>query len=321
MAGPAVLAVLDVLIGMDEVGERGGATLPGLETRQARRMTSGTERAARRFAGIEDWPTADLVAGIVEGQIAGAAAVLGAAAAIARAVDAAALRLAEGGRLIYAGAGSSGRMAAQDAAELPPTFSWPHERAVSIMAVEGAEDNRDAAREALARLELVRNDVVVSVAASGNTPFALAALEHAREVGALAVGIYNNPEGALGATADIAILVDTGPEIVAGSTRMKAGTAQKVVLNCISTAIMIRLGFVHRGLMVEMKPTNRKLRLRAERIVAELAAGDAQAAAQALADAGGSIKLATVMLLKSLPRAEAEALLASAAGNLRAALR
>src|SRR5690606_26649561 len=122
-----------------------------------------------------------------------------------------------------------------------------------VRAVEGAEDNRDAAREALARLELARNDVVVSVAASGNTPFALAALEHAREVGALAIAIYNNPEGALGAAADIAILVDTGPEIVAGSTRMKAGTAQKVVLNCISTAVMIRLGFVHRGLMVEMK--------------------------------------------------------------------
>jgi N-acetylmuramic acid 6-phosphate etherase len=160
---------------------------------------------------------------------------------------------------------------------------------------------------------------VLSIAASGRTPFAIAALQYAREVGALAVGIFNNRGSRLGEVANIAILVDTGPELIAGSTRMKAGTAQKVVLNCISTGVMVRLGYVYRGLMVEMKPTNNKLRERAELMVAELADVDIDTARRALAE-GGSIKTATVMLLKKLSYAEAEALLARGHGNLRTAL-
>lgn len=290
---------------------------------------SGTEDASGRYAVIEDWSTPELTVGIIESQLAGVAAVLPAAGALATAVDATAARLAAGGRLIYAGAGTSGRIAAQDAAELPPTFAWPYERAIALMAgggqalqqaAEGAEDSTEEARAALAGLKLERNDVVIALAASGRTPYAIAALEYAREVGALAIGIYNNREGKLGAAADIAIVVDTGPEFLAGSTRMKAGTAQKVALNCLSTAVMIRLGFVYRGKMVEMKPTNAKLVLRAGRIVADLAGCELDVAAKALEEAGGSIKLATVMLLKSLSRAEAEALLAAGQGNLKAAL-
>ena len=290
---------------------------------------SGTEDASGRYAAIEDWSTPELTVGIIESQLAGVAAVLPAAGALATAVDATVARLAAGGRLIYAGAGTSGRIAAQDAAELPPTFAWPYDRAIALMAgggqalqqaAEGAEDSTEEARAALAGLKLERNDVVIALAASGRTPYAIAALEYAREVGALAIGIYNNREGKLGAAADIAIVVDTGPEFLAGSTRMKAGTAQKVALNCLSTAVMIRLGFVYRGKMVEMKPTNAKLVLRAGRIVADLAGCELDVAAKALEEAGGSIKLATVMLLKSLPRPEAEALLAAGHGNLKAAL-
>jgi N-acetylmuramic acid 6-phosphate etherase len=289
-----------------------------------------TETASARFADIENWSTGELVEGIVEGQFAAIAAVRAAQPALVAAIEAAAARLADGGRLIYAGAGTSGRIAAQDAAELPPTFNWPYERAIPVMAggepallraAEGAEDNRDAARQALAALGLTAADVVVALAASGRTPFAIAALDYAREVGALAVGIFNNRGSALGAASDIPILIETGPELIAGSTRMKAGTAQKAALNCLSTGIMVRLGFVYHGKMVEMRVSNDKLRGRAVKMVADLAGSDEPAARQALADAGGSIKLATVMVLKALTRTEAEAALAAARGNLRDALR
>lgn len=291
---------------------------------------AGTEGASPRYASIENWSTADLVGGIIEGQLSGVAAVQAATPQLTAAIDAATDQLSRGGRLIYVGAGTSGRIATQDAAELPPTFNWPYERAIPVMAggegalvraVEGAEDNRQAARDALARLSLGPNDVVISLAASGRTPFAIAALDYAREVGALAVGIFNNPGSKLGAAADIPILIDTGEELLAGSTRMKAGTAQKVALNCISTAVMVKLGFVYRGKMVEMRASNDKLKERAELMVAELAGCDALTARSALAEADGVIKLAVVMLLKSVRKAEAEKLLESGRGNLRAALR
>jgi N-acetylmuramic acid 6-phosphate etherase len=291
---------------------------------------SSTETASPRFAEIEHWSTADLVDGIVEGQFSAIAAVRLAQPALVEAIDRAASRLAEGGRLIYAGAGTSGRIAAQDAAELPPTFSWPYERAVPVMAggepallraAEGAEDNREAARQALIDLSVGPKDVVVALAASGRTPFAIAALDHARQVGALAIGIFNNRGSKLGEASDVAILLETGPEFIAGSTRMKAGTAQKAALNCISTGVMIKLGFVYRGKMVEMRVSNDKLRERAVKMVAELADRDETAARQALEAAGGSIKLATVMLLRAASREEAEVMIAVARGNLRDALR
>ncbi|MCD7061374.1 N-acetylmuramic acid 6-phosphate etherase [Pelagibacterium xiamenense] len=291
-------------------------------------MTS-TETASRRYATIEDWSSTEIVEGIVEGQFSAIAAVQSARAAIAEVIDRAAQRLEAGGRLIYLGAGTSGRIATQDASELPPTFSWPYERAVSLMAggdsaftqaAEGAEDSEQQAVDALERLGVNDLDVVLGIAASGRTPFAIAGLVHAREKGALTVGIYNNPEGRIGAVCELPILLDTGPEFLAGSTRMKAGTAQKAALNCISTGVMMKLGFVYRGLMVEMRATNAKLRERAVRMVAQIAQTDADAARATLETADGSIKLASLMLARSLDRNAAQARLDAAKGNLRRAM-
>jgi len=289
---------------------------------------STTESFSQRFSSIEDWSSDELVDGIVEGQFAAIAAVHAARASIAQAIDAAALRLADGGRLFYAGAGTSGRIAAQDAAELPPTFNWPYERAISLMAggeraliraAEGAEDKRELAEQGLREHNAGPNDVVVALAASGRTPFAIAALDHARSVGALAIGIYNNKGGKLGEAADIPILMETGTEFLSGSTRLKAGTAQKAALNALSTGIMIRLGFVYRGKMVEMKASNVKLQERAVLMVRDLTGADMEAAHKAL-DEGGTIKMATVMLLKGVSSAEAGTILQAAKGNLRQAL-
>jgi N-acetylmuramic acid 6-phosphate etherase len=288
-----------------------------------------TENAAGRYADIDNWSTRELVDGMVESQFTAIAAVSGARADLAEAIDAIAERLGRTGRLIYLGAGTSGRIGAQDGAELPPTFNWPYERAVTLMAggpgalvkaVENAEDSITAAAEGLDGLGLTRTDVVIGLAASGSTPYVVAGLEHARRKGALTIGMLNSPGGRVGAVADIAILLDTGPEFLAGSTRMKAGTSQKVALNIISTGVMIRLGFVYRGKMVEMRATNAKLRERSVRMVSELTGAAPELARQTLEQADGVIKLATVMLLKSLDRKAAEAALAAAGGNLRKAL-
>lgn len=292
-------------------------------------MIKPTENAAGRYADIDNWSTRELVDGMVESQFTAIAAVSGARADLSRAIDAIAERLGATGRLIYLGAGTSGRIGAQDGAELPPTFSWPYERAVTLMAggpgallkaVENAEDSTTAAADGLDRLGLTPSDVVIGLAASGSTPYVVAGLEHARRKGALTVGMLNAPGGKVGEVAEIAILLDTGPEFLAGSTRMKAGTSQKVALNILSTGVMVRLGFVYRGKMVEMRATNAKLRERAIRMVSELTGASPEAARAALEEAGGTIKLATVMLLKSLDRSAAEAALVAAGGNLRRAL-
>lgn len=292
-------------------------------------MNPATEAASPRFMGIEDWPAADLVAAMAEGQMAATAAVAAAAPALAGAVEAAAARLKGGGRWVVLGAGTSGRLAVQDAVELRPTFDWPDARLLTLMAGgpeamlrarEGAEDDGAAAEAALAAAGIGPADVVVGVAASGGTPFTLAGLRFARARGALTVGLFNSPGAAMAAAAEHPVLLDTGPEIVAGSTRMKAGTAQKAALNILSTGVMVRLGFVHRGRMVEMRPTNAKLRARAEAMVAELAGVSPEAAAAALAQ-GGSIKVAVVMLARGLSRAESEARVAEAGGTLAGALR
>ena len=290
---------------------------------------STTESASPRYATLEDWSSSDLVAGILEGQYAAIAAVQAASAQIADELDRSAERLARGGRLIYLGAGTSGRIATQDAAELPPTFNWPYERAITLMAggkeavfhaAEGAEDSEQLAIDALDGIGISENDVVIGLAASGRTPYAIGGLAHARARGALTIGIFNNRGGRLGEVADVPILIETGVEVLSGSTRMKAGTAQKAVLNCISTGVMVRLGFVYRGLMVEMRPTNVKLQDRAAKMVATLADADYATASNALEQAEGSIKLATTMLVLGLDRAAAERRLDAVAGNLRAAL-
>jgi anhydro-N-acetylmuramic acid kinase len=300
--------------------------LPGGRTAWPR---PATERASPRFATIDGWDSSDLVAGMLDGQFAAIAAVRAASPALSRAIDAAADRLRSGGRIVTLGAGTSGRIATQDAVELRPTFDWPASRTLTLMAGgdaaliaarEGAEDAGPEAIEALTAHEVGPTDVVIGVAASGGTPFTLAGLHHARTGGALTIAIYNSPGAPMSRAAEHPILLDTGAEFIAGSTRMQAGTAQKAALNILSTGVMIRLGYVWRGKMVEMRPTNAKLRLRAIAMIADLTDTDPDTARTALDAAGGTIKLAVVMLASALDRAGAEALLARHGGNLARAM-
>jgi N-acetylmuramic acid 6-phosphate etherase len=287
-----------------------------------------TENANARFLDLDAWPVAEALEAMWEGQAAAVASVRPALPAIARAVDAAAAALGEKGRLIYVGAGTSGRIAVQDGAELPPTFDWPEKRLVFAMAggpramttsAEGAEDDAAAGTRAIVSARVRPTDVVVGVAASGRTPFTLAALRAARARKAVTIAIANNPGAPLLKAAAHPILLDTGGEVIAGSTRMKAGTAQKAALNLLSSAIMVRLGRVHRGQMVNMRASNAKLRLRAAAMVADLGGGTAAQAHKALDAAGGDIKLA-VLLRAGMGLAGARALLKRHRGNLRAAL-
>lgn len=289
-----------------------------------------TESVDPRFRDLDAWTSLEAVTAIWESQLAAVAAVGPALAAIAHAADAAAGRLESGpGRLAYAGAGTSARVAVQDGTELPPTFDWPEERLLFLVAggpqaltraTEGAEDDRGEAARQVAEARLGPDDVLIGVAASGRTPFTLAALDAARAAGALTIGLTCNPAPEFLSACDHPILADTGPEVVAGSTRMKAGTAQKVVLNMISTQVMVRLGRVHEGLMVEMRPLNSKLRQRAAEMVARLSGATPQAAHEALESCGWSIKEA-VLVAWGLGRGEAAQRLRAAHGRLRAALR
>ena len=287
-----------------------------------------TETVDPRFADVDRWPTASLVEAMLEGQLAAVAALKGQTAAIAAAAEAAAVRMRRGGRLVYAGAGTSGRLAVQDGVELSPTYNWPAERLVFLIAggtvaltrsVEGAEDDVEAARTEVRSAGVGPDDVVIAVAASGRTPYAVAALETGRDLGALTIAIANNPDTPLLAHADHPIVADTGPEIVAGSTRMKAGTAQKAALNMLSTAIMLRCGLVHRGLMVNMRISNEKLVQRARRMVAALADTDEAQAADALARAGNDLRRA-VLVARGFSPDDADAMLTAAGGDLGDAL-
>lgn len=287
-----------------------------------------TETVDPRFADVDRWPTLSVVETMLEGQLAAIAALKDQTGAIAAAAEAAALRMHKGGRLVYAGAGTSGRLAVQDGVELTPTYNWPSDRLVFLVAggtgalmrsVEGAEDNVEVARSEVAAAEVGPNDVLIAVAASGRTPYAVAALEAARARGALTIAIANNPGTPLLAAADHPIVADTGAEIVAGSTRMKAGTAQKAALNMLSTAIMLRCGLVHRGLMVNMRISNEKLFHRARRMVATLAGIDEARAADALDLADKDLRRA-VLIARGLSPQDAADRLAQAGGDLGDAL-
>jgi N-acetylmuramic acid 6-phosphate etherase len=289
----------------------------------------GTENVSRRYAGLDAWEPSDILDSLIEGQLAAVAAVRAVRHELERAALAMEERLRNGrGRLIYAGAGTSGRLAVQDGAELPPTFSWPRERLLLLIAggkealtqaIEGAEDEFERGADLIRRHDVNRDDVVVAVAASGTTPFTLACLSEARSRGALAIGIANNPETPLIAGADHGIWLDTGPEAIAGSTRMKAGTAQKITLNLLSSLVMIRLGRVFDGLMVDVQATNAKLVRRAENMLMHLTDRGRAEVRDALQRAGGSVKLA-VLLLQGCTVEEAEAALERAGGQLRTAL-
>lgn len=287
-----------------------------------------TETVDPRFLDIDLWPTQVAIEAMLEGQMAAMATIRGQASAIAAAAEAAADRLRRGGRLVYAGAGTSGRVAVQDGVELGPTYGWPEDRTVYLMAggrkaltdaVEGAEDDGDAARAEIAEAGVGPDDVVIGVAASGRTPYTVAAVEAGRAAGALTLGISNNPDTPLLAAAEHAVLIETGSELVAGSTRMKAGSAQKAVLNLFSTAAMIRLGGVYRGRMVGMRISNIKLRRRAEAMVAELAGVDGETARDALDAAGRDIRKA-VLIASGMSGDAADAALAEAGGDLRRAI-
>ena len=255
---------------------------------------------------------------IIQEEDAGVApAVAAEAERIAQAIDQIADRMAHGGRLFYAGAGTSGRIAMLDASELPPTYGIDSSLVSVLMAggeraffhaAEGAEDDEDAGIEVVNR-EVKAEDALVGIAASGTTPYTVAAVRRANMLGALTVGVTSVPNSPLASEADIPIVVQTGPEVIMGSSRMKSGTAQKLVLNTLSTGVMIRLGRVFSNLMIDMPATNEKLRSRAVRMV-ELAAGVPRpVAVQAIREAHGNVKLATVIAKKKLPADEARRLL------------
>ncbi len=290
--------------------------------------SSATERASGRFADLEAWPAADILEALWEGQMSAVAALRGALGPIERAAAAALPRLRGQGRLVYAGAGTSGRIAAADGAELPPTFDWPGQRVVLLVAggtaalttaIENAEDRADQAEADLAAAGVGPEDVVLALAASGTTPYTLACLRAARQTGALTIGIANSPGAPLLAAAEHPILLETGAEVLAGSTRMKAGTAQKAALNLFSTLVMIGLGRVWRGQMVDMVARNDKLRARALRMLCELTGAEEAAARAALATTGLRVKPA-VLVLRGMTAEAADALLAQHQGKLREAL-
>jgi N-acetylmuramic acid 6-phosphate etherase len=288
-----------------------------------------TERSSPRYSSIDVWHAEDIAESLVESQFAAVAAVLAARKEIAEAVVAMHARLEHGGRLIYVGAGTSGRLAVQDGAELTPTFGWPHERLVLIIAggekallrsVEGAEDDAEEGARLIADHKVDAKDVLIAIAASGTTRFTIACLREAKRRGALTLGIANNKTSPILEEADHPIFLNTGAEPIAGSTRLKAGTAQKVALNTLSTAVMILLGKVYRGLMVDVRAGNEKLVKRSEDILIELTGRNREEVRDALSSAKGSVKLA-VLLLNGCDLSSAKQLLDTANGRLGIALR
>lgn len=288
---------------------------------------TNTEALDPRYRAFDRWPTEVAVEAMLEGQMAAIAAIQSQTRAIAGAAEAAAAQLGDDGRLVFVGAGTSGRLAVQDGAELHPTFGWPMDRLVFLMAggsgaltqaYEGAEDDTGAARDQIAAAGIATRDVVIGVAASGRTPYTLAALEAARAAGALTIAIANTPGSALLGSAEHPICAVTGSEVLAGSTRMKAGTAQKAILNLLSTAIMLRRGLVYDGRMVAMRISNAKLLQRGRTMVAEIAGVDADAAARALEAAQNDIRLG-VLVARGMSLAEGRQLLDASGGDLRRA--
>jgi N-acetylmuramic acid 6-phosphate etherase len=248
---------------------------------------------------------------------------------IAQAIDLIAAALSQGGRLIYVGTGTSGRIAALDAVECPPTFDVDPRVVQFIIAggpkalgaaVEADEDSRALGRKAIAEKKVNKKDVVVGIAASGRTPFTIAAIEHARARGAKTVALVCNPKSPLGQAADVAIVAEVGAEVVAGSTRMKAGTAQKMILNMLSTGAMARLGHVYGNLMVNVRPKNEKLAERGVGIVEKATGLDHAAARKLLAAAGDHVAVAMVMAKAGVTRAHASAALQESGGQVRKAI-
>lgn len=288
-----------------------------------------TEAVDDSMCDLDLRSTSDLVLAMNDQDALVPTAIRAVAPAIARAVDGITERMLRGGRLVYAGAGTSGRLGVLDASECPPTFDVAPDRVVGLIAggdaalrtaVEAAEDATVQGRDALVGIGLGADDILVGIAASGRTPYVLGALAHAREVGALTIALACNAGSRAGEIADIAIEVVVGPEFIAGSTRLKSGTAQKLVLNMLSTLAMVRLGKTYGNVMIDLRATNEKLVARAQRTVMAVTGLDADRASVALTAANGSVKVATLMLLADITASEAEARLKHANGYLRAAL-
>ena len=288
-----------------------------------------TETPAQDHAQLDQYPTTELVNALVDDQLNAVNAVRAAAPRLAAAVTAALPRVEAGGRLVYVGAGTSGRLGVLDSVELYPTFSWPHGRAVALLAggsdamfvaVEGAEDDLEQGAADLRALDVTQDDVVLLIAASGGTPYVLGALRAAREAGALTVGFANNADAPVANEAEIGVTLDTGSEVISGSTRLKAGTSQKIALNTFSSALMVRLNKVYGNLMVDLKATNAKLVRRAIRLTSFATGADEAAARAVLEQCDFHVKTAIVALSKNTSVEQARALLEAAHGSVRQAL-
>lgn len=288
-----------------------------------------TETPSSDHAELDQYSTAQLVTTLIDDQMTAVRAVRLAAPRIAAAVTAALPRIEAGGRLIYVGAGTSGRLGVLDSVELYPTFSWPPERAIALLAggqqamfvaVEGAEDDLEQGARDLQAVAPTADDIVLLLAASGATPYVLGALRAARAAGALTVGFANNVDAPVAGEADIGVTLDTGSEIISGSTRLKAGTSQKLALNTFSSALMVRLNKVYGNLMVDLKPTNAKLVMRAVRLTMIASGATEEAARATLAQCDFQVKVAIVALARKVPVAAARSLLDGAGGSVRQAL-
>lgn len=288
-----------------------------------------TETPNYQHPDLDLYPIEDLVCAFIDDQAQAVTAARASSQQIAAAVTAAVPRIAAGGRLIYVGAGTSGRLGLLDSVELYPTFSWPRERSVALLAggggalyeaVEGAEDDREQGAADLLATRVGALDVVFLLAASGATPYVMGALIAARAAGALTVGLCNNPEAPIAREAEIGITLDTGQEVISGSTRLKAGTAQKVALNTLSSAIMVRLNKVHGNLMVDLQPTNAKLIRRAVNLTMMVTGATDETARTMLEASGFQVKVAIVAIIRRIAIAEAQALLAEVDGSVRRAI-
>jgi N-acetylmuramic acid 6-phosphate etherase len=288
-----------------------------------------TETIDSRYADIDSLTTLELLREFNQSDKSVPIAVEKVISTIALTVEAITQRMSSGGRLFYIGAGTSGRLGVLDASECIPTFSIDKGVVVALIAggdqalrngIEGAEDDMSSAANELQILKLGNKDTVVGLAASGRTPYVIGGLKYASSVGALTVAVSCNPNAEISKYAEYRIEVDTGPEVLAGSTRLKAGTAQKLVLNMMSTAVMINLGKTYGNLMVDLQVANEKLRNRAIRIIQKATDCDEERAKQALTDSGNQVKVAIVMILLGLTRDEAETSLRRANSRIREVL-
>ena len=289
-----------------------------------------TEAPTAAHAELDLYERPELIDALVDDQARAAAAVRAAGPELALAVEASLPRLRAGGRLLYVGAGTSGRLGVLDSVELHPTFSWPRERALALIAggagamfdaVEGAEDDYAQGGADLRARQAGPDDVVLLIAASGTTPYVLGALQAARAAGALTIGLANNPGTPVVTLAEIGITLDSGPEMVSGSTRLKAGSAQKIALNTFSTALMVRLHKVYGNLMVDLRATNHKLLRRALALTMHATGASEAEAAAVLQACEQQVKVAIVVLRSGVDVATASARLQAAHGSVRAALK